>query len=91
MAMQSAALLASENAQLRAANNKQKRKREATRSYVAHRGVLTAAEGLQLAQDIENEQQGRVEVGPSNLKKHALSKCSICKSEEHNARMCSYK
>lgn len=40
--------LATENAQLRAANNKQKRKREATRSHVAHGGVLTVTEGLQL-------------------------------------------
>ncbi len=88
MAMQSAALLASENSQLRAANNKQKRKREATRSYVAHGGVLTVAEGLQLAQGIENEQQGGVEAGPSNPKKRAPSKCSMCKSEEHNARTC---
>ena len=76
---------------MQAANNKQKRKREATRSYVAHGGVLTAAEGLQLAQDIENEQQGRVEAGPSNPKKRAPSKCSICKSEEHNARTCPHK
>ena len=89
--MQGAALLASENAQLQAANNKQKRKREATRSYIAYRCVLTAAKGLQLAQDIENEQQGRAKVRLSNFKKCALSKCSICKSEEHNARMCSYK
>ena len=69
MAMQSAALLASENVQLRAANNKQKRKRKAIRSYIAHGGVLTAAEGLQLAQDIDYERQGGVEEGPSNPKK----------------------
>ena len=76
---------------MQAANNKQKRKREATRLYVAHGGVLTVAEGLKLAQDIDNEQQGGVEEGPSNPKKHAPYKCSICKSEEHNARTCSYK
>jgi hypothetical protein len=55
MAMNSAILLAEENRQLRAENERQKKERAKRRSYVAHGGVLTVAEGLQLAQDIENE------------------------------------
>jgi hypothetical protein len=46
--MNSAMLLVEENRQLRAKNERQKKKRAKTRSYVAHRGALTVVEGLQL-------------------------------------------
>jgi hypothetical protein len=91
MAMQSATLLANENAQLRTENNRQKRRRKATKSYVATGGVLTAAEGLQLPKVEGLMSQSREEAGPSEPKRRAPSKCSMCKSEEYNARTCPYK
>jgi hypothetical protein len=50
MAMHSAVLLTNENKQLRAANERQKRKRAQRRSYIATGGVLTVEEGIQLSQ-----------------------------------------
>ena len=91
MAMQSAVLLANENAQLRAANSKQKKKMDARRSYIAIGGALTAAEAAEAIQQSEggrNEQGGVDEAGPSEPKRRAPSKCSICKSENHTARTC---
>ena len=55
MAMNSAVLLAEENRQLRAENKRQKKNRAKRRLYIAHGGVLTVVEGLQLTQGIENE------------------------------------
>lgn len=46
MAMHNAVLLASENTDLRTANQKQKQKREMPRVYIANGGILTAQEGL---------------------------------------------
>ena len=45
MAMQSAVLLTEENKQLRAENERQKRKRAKRKSYIARGGVLTVQEG----------------------------------------------
>jgi hypothetical protein len=51
MATHSAALLASENAKLRAANKRQKAKRQAKKSYIANGGTLTVAEGTKLIEE----------------------------------------
>ena len=94
MAIQSAALLASKNAQLRLANNKQKRKREAKKAYIAHGGVLTIAEGQEQARSKESGQSsgsGSTDAEPPEPKRRAPGKCSVCGSEEHNARTCSNK
>lgn len=50
MVMNSAVLLAEENRQLRAKNERQKKKRVKRRSYIAIGGVLTVQEGLDLSQ-----------------------------------------
>ena len=54
MAINSAVLLAEENRQLRAENERQKKKRAKVKSYIATGGVLTVQEGLDLSQ-IANE------------------------------------
>jgi hypothetical protein len=51
MAMHGAALLASENEQLRVANIRQKAKRGGKRTFIATGGILTMGEGAELAQD----------------------------------------
>ena len=61
LAMHSAALLAEENSRLRAENARQKRKQKVRRSYVARGGILTAQEGLQLAEErAQRKQRGGV-------------------------------
>ena len=55
------------------------------------KGALTAAEAAEAIQQSEggrNEQGGVDEAGPSEPKRRAPSKCSICKSENHTARTC---
>jgi hypothetical protein len=89
--MQNAAILANENTQLRIANNKQKRKREAKKSFIATGAALTAAEAVATIKPLEivdNKLEGGGEAGPSQPKKRAPSKCNICKTEEHTVRTC---
>jgi hypothetical protein len=50
--------------------------------------ALTAAEAIKLLEIVDNELEGGGEVESSQPKKCALSKCSICKSEEHTAQTC---
>ena len=56
------------------ANNKQKRKREAKRSFIATEAALTAAEAIKLLEIADNELEGGGEVESSQSKKCALSK-----------------
>src|SRR5580700_11897298 len=58
MAMNSAILLAEENRQLRAENERQKKKVK-RRSYIATGGVLTVQEGLDLSQIANTEPESR--------------------------------
>lgn len=60
MAMNSAVLLAEENKQLQAENERQKRKRAKRRLYIATGGVLTVQEGLDLLQIANTSLEGRV-------------------------------
>ena len=50
MAMYSATILAEENRQLRAENERQKKKKAKRRSYIATGGVLTGQEGVERSQ-----------------------------------------
>lgn len=63
MVMRNAVHLASENRDLRAANQKQKRKREKPRAYIANGGNLTAQEGLRRAEMRVVANAGRKTVG----------------------------
>jgi hypothetical protein len=59
--------------------------------FIAIGATLTAAEAtatIKLLEIVDNELEGGGEAGPSQSKKCAPSKCSICKSEEYTARTC---
>jgi hypothetical protein len=88
MAMHSAVLLADENRQLRAANQRQKRKREKERSCIAKGGVLTAKEGLEYVQRAHERLEAVVKASGLEPRKRAPPRCSVCESLEHNARIC---
>jgi len=55
--MNNTVLLAQENKELQAANQHQKRKRNAHRSYIVTGGILTGMEGLQCAQEADQRQE----------------------------------
>ena len=56
--MQSATILAEENAKLRASNHRQKQKRQQRRQYIASGGVLQAQQGQDLVREANNSVVG---------------------------------
>jgi hypothetical protein len=89
MAMHSAAILAKENKELRAANEKQKRKRGRGRMYIAQEGVLSVEEGMNRVQKVNEEERGVVEASDPQPRKRAAPQCSVCGILGHTARTCS--
>lgn len=92
MAMHSSILLAIENKDLRAANEKVKKKRGIKRSYVGRGRVLTSAE----VQETQNQTVISPEVPNvvvQSLETRVIIRasrlCSICRSPDHTARTCS--
>jgi hypothetical protein len=76
MAMHSAALLAAENRELRAANEKQKTKRERRRTYIGQKDALTIKEGLNRVRRANKGKRGAIEIGEiskNQPRKHAAS------------------
>ena len=91
MAMHSAVLLTEENRQLRAENERQKKKRVKRRSYIATGGVLTVQEGLNRSQMVDIEHVEEPTSIPQEPRIRAPPRCSICSSLKHNARVCPQK
>lgn len=88
LAMHSAILLANENNNLRAANQKQKRKREQRRVYIGSENTLTVEEGMERAKKAKVRREEVVSTQLSGTQTRAPSKCSMCLSLEHTARTC---
>jgi hypothetical protein len=95
--MQNAALLAKENADLRAANEKKRQKRTRSTRQIAHEGGLSIEEGLQLAQQpiqpVEaNEVVSHEEVDlpnqPIQPARRAPPTCSGCGQIGHRITSC---
>jgi hypothetical protein len=94
MAMNSATILAEENRQLRAENQRQKKKRANRRSYIATGGVLTVQEGLELSQSNVEPASGvvsEVVTKEPTIRTRAPRTCSIYRSQSHTARTCPLK
>jgi hypothetical protein len=89
MAMNSAVLLADENKQLRAENERQKKKKANRRSYIAQGGVLTVEKGLDRSKTVGLQLMEGLTDQPVKLQTRAPRTCSICRSLEHTARTCS--
>jgi hypothetical protein len=92
MAMHNAVLLASENTDLQVANQRQKRKRNEPRRYIARGGILTVEEGKSRAAGSSNanEEAGlHEEVAEPAPKRRRPPKCSVCGIVGHTARTCS--
>ena len=86
--MYSAVLLADENKKLRAANERQKKKRAVRRSYITTGGVLTIQEGVNRSVTTNTEATGESTGGVEERRIRAPRTCSICRSLEHTARTC---
>jgi len=81
-------LLTEENRQLRAENQRQKRKRVIKRSFIYTGGVLTVQEGIERVEVAQNGPVGRGGDLPIEAQPRALRMCSLCRSTVHNARTC---
>jgi hypothetical protein len=91
IAMNNAVLLADEVRQLRAANERKKRKQSRKRLYIAIGGVLSTQEGIELSQQAVEREEARA-IDRAARATAALQrtprKCSGCKSIGHNSRTC---
>ena len=88
IAMYTNTVLAEENRQLRAENQRQKRKRAIKRTFIQSGGVLTVQHGIELVETAENGPVGG-EVEPLiEPQPRAVRMCSVCRSIEHTARTC---
>jgi hypothetical protein len=86
--MNSTVLLAEENRQLRAENQRQKKKRAKQKLYIATGSVLTVQEGLDLSQIANDGLQSRVATQEATVKTRAPCIFSLCRSQSHIARTC---
>ncbi len=88
MAMHNVAFLVSEIKDLRAMSARQKRKRETSRSYIASEEILIAKKEqnrVRRARIINKVVLSEIAAQASN---RALSRCNMCSSLKHNARVC---
>ena len=86
--MNSTILLAEENRQLQAENERQKKKRAKRRLYIAIGGVLIVQEGLDLSQMANEGLQGGVATLEATVRTCAPRIYSLCRSQSHTARIC---
>ncbi|OJD27686.1 hypothetical protein ACJ73_00914 [Blastomyces percursus] len=76
MAMHSAAILTRENKELRAANAKQKRKRERHRTYISQGEGLTIEEGMDRVRRGNEGKRGGIEQSEEQVQKRAARRCN---------------
>jgi TPP-dependent indolepyruvate ferredoxin oxidoreductase alpha subunit len=91
MAMHSAAILAQENHELRAANEKQVQKRQKSKKQLPHAGSLTIEEGhqlLQAAQQADQAMEEAVRQEASEAPRRAPPRCSECHEIGHQRNQC---
>jgi hypothetical protein len=93
----SATLLAKENADLRAANEKKIQKRTRSTMRIAHEGGLSIKEGLQLVQqpiqparanEVVSHKQGDLPTRQDQPRRRALPKCGGCGEIGHRVNHC---
>jgi hypothetical protein len=97
IAIQGAALLAAENEKLRAANERQKQKRQLKRQYISQSTTLTAMEAAKLLQlpkeapivvEDEVDEEPCIEEEPPNEEENIVITCFICRGGDHYAKDC---
>jgi hypothetical protein len=97
IAMQGAVLLAAENEQLRAANERQTQKKQSKKRYISKATAITAAEAVSLMQSSENtqddvveqvDQEATVEQEPAIDEAPKEITCYICRGYDHLAFNC---
>ncbi|KAB2108385.1 hypothetical protein AG0111_0g3456 [Alternaria gaisen] len=88
LAMNSATILAEENRKLRTANQRQQRRRDQRRQYIAHEGVLQAQQGQQLAAEAERVVVEVEQAQATQGRQRAPPTCSNCHIQGHTRTQC---
>jgi hypothetical protein len=88
LAMQSATILAEENVKLRASSQRQRRKRQQRRQYIAQGGVLQAQEGQARVTEAERSVQESDQGGTAHTRTRAPPTCSKCHEQGHRRNQC---
>jgi hypothetical protein len=88
LAMQSATILAEENVKLRALSQRQRRKRQQRRQYIAQGGVLQAQEGQALVTEAERGVHVSDQPELTQARTRAPPTCSKCHVQGHNRTQC---
>jgi hypothetical protein len=95
--MHNAAILAQENANLRAANEKKRQKRNRSTRQMAHDGGLPVEEGIQLVHQLDqpadddrvvSHAQGDLPIQQDQPRKRAPPRCSECGQIGHKINQC---
>lgn len=95
--MHNVALLAQDNANLRAANEKKRQKRNRSTRQMAHEGGLSVEEGLQLVQQLDqpvegngvvSHEQGDLPIQQDQPARRAPPRCSGCREIGHRINSC---
>jgi hypothetical protein len=89
MAMQSAALLAAKNRELRAVNKKQKRKRKRYYIYIGQKDALIIKKEINRVRRTNKEKREVIKISKNQPRKRAAPRCSVCGTIGHTARTCS--
>jgi hypothetical protein len=91
LAMHNAAILAQENRELRAANEKHKKRRQKASKYITHKGSLTIEEGRQLLGEAQQAVEAIAEPlgeGTTEAPQRAPPRCSDCRAIGHRRNHC---
>jgi len=88
LAMSGAALLAQENRELRAANERLQKKRRVKRRYIQNGGILEVQEARDLIKMHKAPGQIEVDLSIMQRSKRAPYTCSSCKIQGHTIRKC---
>jgi len=88
LAMSGAALLAQENRELRAANERLQRKRRVRRRYIQNGGSLTVQEARDLIASHEMPIQNKADPQDPYGSQRAQRTCRGCGTQGHNIRSC---
>jgi hypothetical protein len=86
--MQSATILAKENTKLRASSQRQRRKRQQRRQYIAHRGILSVQEGQARVIEAQRGVEASNQPEPTQARTRAPPTYSKCHIQGHNRTQC---
>jgi hypothetical protein len=86
--MHLAVILANENTQLHAVNQRRKQKQQQRQRYIAQGGALQAQEGQRLIEALDNVEVEEAQREAAQVRQRAPPTCSNCRIQGHNRRQC---